>query len=106
MSRWQRSSRLARSEEVDAILEVKRKEFLCGRGLRENEIKVALHQLGVSVPNRPLATGMTAADAELDELTAMEVAAVERFQAIESRSSFVARVIEKVCPGSVRPGSF
>jgi hypothetical protein len=89
----------AQPEEVDAILEVKRKQILSGKGLKENEQRLALVQLGVSLPDaapKPVQQG------DSNELAAMELAAAERVEAIEARSPLVAQVIEEVCPGSVQ----
>lgn len=44
------------NQEVNAILETKRKEVLSGRGLEQNEEELALAQLGISMPDEILAS--------------------------------------------------
>lgn len=89
----------AQPEEVDAILEVKRKQILSGKGLQENEQRLALLQLGVSLPD---AAPKPSKQGDGNELAAMELAAAERVEAIEAQSPLVAQAIEGVCPGSVQ----
>ena len=91
-------------EEVNAIIESRRKEVLSTR-LEENEEEVALLQLGISLeepaPKPPSKETQPDADPkpEEDERSAREAAAAERRAALE-KSPFVAQVIEEVCPGS------
>ena len=98
------------SEEVNAILESKRKEVLTGRGLEDAEEDMALLQLGIGVKEKKAAS-VNATDAvlvgddeeepEKDEKAARQEAAAESRAAKLEKSPFVAQVIEEVCPGSV-----
>ena len=105
-------------EEVNAILESKRKEVLQNRGLDEQEEEAALVQLGIIEPKKPVlppavpavtvaATNSTDATEEVEEETDSEewdreemdkVAAERRMEAMK-KSPFVAEVIEDICPG-------
>jgi voltage-gated potassium channel Kch len=103
-------------EEVNAIIENKRKEVLSGRGLQENEEELALVQLGIVPVHSKAADAAKPISAEVvDEKESKdedesredddkgrlraEAAAERREQAME-KSPFVAKVIEEVCPSS------
>ena len=90
------------AEEVNAILESKRKEVLSGQGLQENEEEAALLQLGIeSKPKN--GTEFSDSPAGRDEARLIEAAA-ERVDATKAKSPFVAQVIEDVCPGIANEG--
>lgn len=84
------------TEEVNAILESKRKEVLSLRGLDRNEEEVELLQLGIKTAST------SSSDSELDVATEAEIteAAAKRRKEAEAKSPFVAQVIEEICPGS------
>jgi monovalent cation:H+ antiporter-2, CPA2 family len=125
------------TEEVNAMLESKRKEVLSGRGLSRNEEEIALLQLGIDVtpPSKKLSLNAAAAaaaaaskgsssssttsdemsststttttssssssSAAVDVLDAERIEkAAERRKAAETKSPFVAQVIEEICPES------
>jgi len=99
------------SEEVNAIVESRRKEVLMLRGMDKEEEEVELLQLGIdskrsnstSVTSSKGASGgnETAATGEVwDDDEKRREAAVERRKEAEEKSPFVAQVIEEVCPGS------
>jgi CPA2 family monovalent cation:H+ antiporter-2 len=104
-------------EEVNAILESKRKEVLSGRGLQDNEEDMALVQLGIVPGTRKRLsnstdTGKVSVDSDSEnevsekaeerrERAKREELAAERRVASLEKSPFVAQVIEEVCPGSV-----
>jgi monovalent cation:proton antiporter-2 (CPA2) family protein len=114
-------------EEVNAILESKRKEVIQNRGLDEQEEEAALVQLGIITPRKPppvipaadaIPTNATSVtkeeeeeemeneewDEEWDREEMDKVAAERRKQAME-KSPFVAEVIEDICPGiAEKPG--
>ena len=97
------------SEEVNAIVESRRKEVLMNRGMDKEEEELELLQLGIdakkvnatatslinSIGNETAVSGK-----ELDEDESRREAAVERRKEAEEKSPFVAQVIEGVCPGS------
>jgi monovalent cation:proton antiporter-2 (CPA2) family protein len=87
------------TEEVNAILESKRKEVLSGQGLQENEEEAALLQLGIETRSK---NGTHATLAPNDEARLIEAAA-ERVDETRERSPFVAQVIEDVCPEAADP---
>ena len=98
-------------EEVNAILETKRKEVLSGKGLEQNEEDMALLQLGIEPEKKKdkvnvsnVASESATADDDDDDdederPTAM--AAAERLEAAREKSPFVAQVIGEVCPDSL-----
>lgn len=96
-------------EEVNAIIESRRKEVLSGRGLEDSEEEVALLQLGIDYAvKRKKATNATDTEPKDDGQDDEEPtenrraeAAAERRVAAKEKSPFVAQVIEEVCPGSV-----
>ena len=111
-------------QEVNAILESKRKEVLKNRGLDEAEEEAALVQLGIKV-KRPsptmaaatiIATNATTVKSESSEDSddeddeeydreEMDRAAAERRKEALEKSPFVAEVIEDICPSIVeKPG--
>jgi monovalent cation:proton antiporter-2 (CPA2) family protein len=105
------------SEEVDAIIENKRKTVLSGRGLRQNEEELALLQLGIAADDDEEETGGSAnsmrsaavlddddddEDEDGDDERADRVeAAAERREEARLKSPFVAKVIEEACPDSI-----
>jgi len=109
------------SEEVNAILESRRKELLFGKGLEDNEEEVALLQLGINVDelrqkqtDQPAAeaankTDTTSSDDDSEDSAVIDAevvptrkgAAAERRDQAKEKSPFVAQVIEEVCPDSV-----
>lgn len=118
------------SEEVNAILETRRKELLFGTKLEENEQELALLQLGIDVVERKekekekiAATEKAAAAALVSSKNQTEVtsgdeegkgggekeqrlparveAAAERRGEAKEKSPFVAQVIEEICPDSI-----
>jgi monovalent cation:H+ antiporter-2, CPA2 family len=90
------------AEEVNAILEGKRKEVLSGQGLQENEEEAALLQLGIESKPKNGTDFSDSADGR-DEARLIEAAA-ERVDATKAKSPFVAQVIEDVCPGIANDG--
>jgi monovalent cation:H+ antiporter-2, CPA2 family len=94
-------------EEVNAILETKRKEVLSGRGLDENEEALALLQLGITAEEPKKKDSVKK---PIDKTTAVDVAVVvedsqiaaaaERVEATKEKSPFVAKVIGDVSPQS------
>lgn len=95
-------------EEVNAIVEQRRKELLSGKGLQEDEEEVELLQLGIAAAVEEVApstssstapTNGTSTGAEEDRSSLMEAAAERRDEAMK-KSPFVASVIEEVCPES------
>lgn len=89
------------SEEVNAILESKRKEVLNIVGLEEAEEDMALLQLGVDIKKNETQVVEETDEEVVDERAAREEAAAESRAAKLEKSPFVAQVIEEVCPGSV-----
>jgi monovalent cation:H+ antiporter-2, CPA2 family len=95
------------SEEVNAIVEQKRKEVLTMRGVDREEEELALLQLGIST-NLGNATDdgvidmdtTNAKELEKERSNYREEAAWERRKEAEQKSPFVARVIQEICPGS------
>lgn len=97
------------AEEVNAILEVKRKEVLSGKGLEQDEEEMALLQLGIEPMQKKDSDKMEMQiDVEVrdiegdeeDEDTFQQTveAASERFGETLESSPFVAEVIGEVCP--------
>jgi hypothetical protein len=121
----------AAPEEVNAILERKRKELLSGRGLRDNEEEASLYQLGiipdaeelkkkeVVVEEKTAEKGKSdteeskgskpakepkqkeARQKEPKPKTPTEVAAAAKLEETKEKSPMVAEFIEANCPGSV-----
>lgn len=91
-------------EEVNAIVENKRKEVLTMRGVDREEEEFALLQLGiVSKSANSLEAGVIDVDGldeEKERSSSRTEAAAERRKAAEEKSPFVAKVIQEVCPGS------
>lgn len=108
----------AAPEEVNAILESKRKEVLSGKGLRDNEEETRLFQLGVAVEVDKDAVATKAVEDEKDaddrdggkeskttkekKLTATEAAAAAAVEETKGKSPMVAEFIEANVPGSVK----
>ena len=116
------------SEEVNAIVEGRRKEILSGKGLEEDEEEVELLQLGISPASNVTdtsvdkkkkttsdstetsdkATDTTDGEPALagsdkspkERTSAIKEAAAERLEEAREKSPFVAQVIEEVCPDS------
>jgi hypothetical protein len=96
------------TEEVNAIVEKKRKEVLTMRGFDQEEEELALLQLGI----KSKSVNATDAGAKIDtdgisdyalekgRSSSRTEAASERRKAAAEKSPFVARVIQEVCPGS------
>jgi len=119
----------AAPEEVNAILETKRKELLSGRGLRDNEEEASLYQLGVipevvkeekkevvvetkAVKSDEEDTGDSdekkqakppkeTKQKEPKPKTPTEAAAAAKLEETKEKSPMVAEFIEANCPGSV-----
>jgi voltage-gated potassium channel Kch len=100
------------AEEVNAILEAKRKEVLSGKALSQDEEQTALLQLGIEPEEKKksepkidvqVVRGGPAADDEEEDLfeSVVEAAAERRAEKI-GKSPFVAQVIEEVCPESAK----
>ena len=96
-------------EEVNAIIDSKRKEIINSRGSKREEEELELLQLGISSETLKDTSGFTDSidDDTLDEEERYDEqyemtteAAWERRKAIEGKSPFVARVIQEVCPES------
>jgi CPA2 family monovalent cation:H+ antiporter-2 len=98
-------------EEVNAILETKRKEVLSGRGQQEDEEESALYQLGIDPgalwkeKDKEKSQKKTVAEKKepVDEVDYDEMvsAAAERLEKAKAKSPFVAQVIGEVCPESL-----
>jgi CPA2 family monovalent cation:H+ antiporter-2 len=84
-------------EEVNAILETKRKEVMSGKSLEESEEEMALVQLGIVIPKKFSANGTVIED---DQAPDFNAAAAERVGATMKKSPMVAQVIREVCPES------
>jgi monovalent cation:proton antiporter-2 (CPA2) family protein len=86
-------------EEVNAILETKRKEVMSGKLGEANEEDMALVQLGIDPENikarKKSVNGTSTSDEDEDAYTA---AAIERIGETKAKSPFVAEVIGDVCP--------
>lgn len=97
----------AAEEEVNAILEAKRKDVLSGRGLRDSEEEASLWQMGIKVPDE--GDENTPIDIAVDDKitsdfggqTPQEQAAAAAVEKIEEKSPILASVIEANCPGAV-----
>ena len=103
-------SLVAPAEEVNAILESKRKEVLSGRGLQDNEELLSLLQLGVVIESEePEVIDITPSDTSSgganggaeggDEASKTVAAAVAVVEETKEKSPMVASVIEASCPG-------
>ena len=106
------------AEEVNAILEVKRKEVLSGKGLEQDEETMALAQLGIAVSEKKkeqqkgeqkakidveveeFESNADTEDDEEDNFESTVAAAHEKFDEAKESSPFVASVIGDVCPGA------
>lgn len=106
------------AEEVNAILEVKRKEVLSGKGLEQDEETMALAQLGIDVSEKKkeqqkaeqqplidvevanIESKDDAQEQEEDNFESTVAAAHEMFDEAKETSPFVASVIGEVCPGA------
>jgi hypothetical protein len=98
-------------EEVNAIVESRRKEVLSSRGFDREEEELALLQLGIS-SKRANSTVSTVAEGdsskrsggdgkkETNSDSSRTEAAAERRKEAVKKSPFVAEVIQDVCPGS------
>lgn len=109
----------ASPEEVNAILEVKRKEVLSGKGLEQDEQQVALLQLGIDPDKRKRLEQekeeakkqeheikehfSESGEDEEDNFKSTVEAAAERFGQTKETSPFVAQVIGEVCPDGAKP---
>lgn len=100
----------AAEEEVNAILEAKRKEVLSGRGLRDSEEEASLLQLGIKVAEdedeeHPVIDVVPENDENVandpGKGTKQEQAAAAVVEEIEEKSPILASVIEANCPGAV-----
>lgn len=103
------------AEEVNAILEAKRKEVLSGKGLEQDEELTALLQLGIGFEEKKKETEKQEPQIDV-EMTNVEAAeeededafkstvekAAERFGETKESSPFVAKVIGEVCPDSAK----
>jgi voltage-gated potassium channel Kch len=104
----------AAPEEVNAILETKRKEVLSGKGLKESEEETTLLQLGVTAELEEDAEAMKAAEDEKDldgrkeskpkgkKKTPTEMAAAAAVEETKEKSPMVAEFIEASCAGSAK----
>jgi voltage-gated potassium channel Kch len=100
-------------EEVNAILETKRKEVLSGRGQQEDEEESALFQLGIDPSalwkekgkekpqKKPDSDRKEPASEDEDYYDEFVSAAAGRLEEAKARSPFVAQVIGEVCPESL-----
>lgn len=86
----------APAEEVNAILEGKRKEVLSGRGLRDNEEEMSLLQLGVVVEDVAVEKEVKG---DREDQSPREAAAAAVVETTKEKSPMVASVIEASCPG-------
>ena len=84
-------------EEVNAILETKRKEVMSGKSLVESEEDMALVQLGIEPEAKKPVNGTSSSEEPLgeDELVS---AAKERLEETKEKSPMVAQLIGEVCP--------
>eukprot|EP00543_Licmophora_paradoxa_P006703 CAMPEP_0202443416 /NCGR_PEP_ID=MMETSP1360-20130828/2688_1 /ASSEMBLY_ACC=CAM_ASM_000848 /TAXON_ID=515479 /ORGANISM="Licmophora paradoxa, Strain CCMP2313" /LENGTH=805 /DNA_ID=CAMNT_0049059099 /DNA_START=108 /DNA_END=2525 /DNA_ORIENTATION=- len=87
----------APAEEVNAILEKKRKEVLDGRGLRDVEEEAALLQLGIVVKDIEDENNVVLTVSE-PVTVEREAAASEYVEETKEKSPMVASVIEANCP--------
>lgn len=85
-------------EEVNAILESKRKEVMSGKSLEESEEEMAVVQLGIE-PEQAKKKALNNTETK-DEESDFISAAAERVEATKEKSPFVAQVIGEVCPES------
>jgi len=95
-------------EEVNAILETKRKEVMSGISLIESEEDMALVQLGIDPEVRKKKNEIrttTAEDGEGD-VPSEKSAAANRIEETKEKSPFVAEVIGDVFPESCEDGNF
>ncbi|GAX10674.1 hypothetical protein FisN_14Lh184 [Fistulifera solaris] len=84
-------------EEVNAIVEGKRKEVLRGKGLEADSEEVELLQLGISSA-APDTKATSPELSEEDRSANLQKVAAERREESKEKSPFVAQVIEDVCP--------
>jgi monovalent cation:proton antiporter-2 (CPA2) family protein len=87
-------------EEVNAILESKRKEVMSGLSLDKTEQEMALAQLGIE-QERTKKKAVNGTVAEEEESDRIFVSAAERLEKTKEKSPFVAEVIGVVGPKSV-----
>jgi CPA2 family monovalent cation:H+ antiporter-2 len=101
----------AAPEEVNGLLETKRKELLRGKGLQEQEEDMALLQLGIE-PEEDKKKKSSDEPGPINDQGAQEgqseenrqmttAAAAERLEKTKEKSPFVSRIIGEVCPDSV-----
>ena len=83
-------------EEVNAILESKRKEVMTGKSLEESEEEMAMAQLGIEPAEAKKAANSTETEEAQEDL--LVSAAAERLEETKEKSPFVAQVIGEVCP--------
>ena len=87
-------------EEVNAILETKRKEVMSGKSLIESEEDMALAQLGIEPQIRTTSSESTGDEDDSEDTPAEMSAAANRIEEIKEKSPFVADVIWDVSPES------
>lgn len=101
----------APAEEVNAILEVKRKEVLSGRGLAQDEEEMALMQLGIDPDEKTeekqnkidiQVIDVNVEEEEEDEYKSTIEAASERLGESRAKSPFVAELIGQISPESMK----
>jgi monovalent cation:proton antiporter-2 (CPA2) family protein len=86
-------------EEVNAILETKRKEVMSGKAGEENEEDMALIQLGIDPDEIKRNKGVNGtSSSNKDDEDKFTEAAKERIVETKAKSPFVAEVIGDVCP--------
>ncbi|KAL3912444.1 MAG: hypothetical protein SGARI_001155 [Bacillariaceae sp.] len=85
-------------EEVNAILETKRKEVMSGKMGEENEEDMALVQLGIDPEDIKAKKAVNGTSTENKDEDAYTAAAIERIGETKEKSPFVAEVIGDVCP--------
>ncbi len=86
-------------EEVNAILETKRKEVMSGKSLVESEEDMALVQLGIDPEVRTKEEPLSEEEIEGD-IASEKSAAANRIEEMKDKSPFVAEVIGDVFPES------
>jgi len=93
-------------EEVNAILESKRKEVMSGKSLVESEEDMALVQLGIDPEVRSVKKKREIfADEDGEDTPAEKSAAANRIEEIKDKSPFVAEVIGDVFPEAEENGN-
>jgi monovalent cation:proton antiporter-2 (CPA2) family protein len=90
-------------EEVNAILETKRKEVMSGKSLVESEEDMALVQLGIDPEVRK--TEMDLDEDKEGDAPAEKSAAANRIEEFKEKSPFVAEVIGDACPEAEEDGN-